>query len=139
MNNLTNISINNDDSLIDIKVNIPNLSLVDENNISCGIEVESSNILVEKENLVLTEVSPASIPPDYSKFIFGEIPNGTLNGINATFTSVYNFLTSSVEVFLNGVKQTLIEDYQLSGGNTITFLVSPETTSIVTINYIRDI
>lgn len=139
MNNLTNISVTNDSNLIDIKIDIPTLVLVDEDNISCGIEIESSNVLVEKENLILTEVSAAPIPPDYSKFIFGEIPNGVLNGVNAIFTSDYNFLTSSVEVFLNGVKQTLIEDYQLSGGNTITFLVSPEITSIITINYIRNI
>jgi hypothetical protein len=69
--------------------------------------------------------------------IVGEIPNGAVNGVNATFTTDFTFVPESVEIFLNGIRQALVDDYTLSGGNTITFLVSPESGSHIFVNYTK--
>jgi hypothetical protein len=69
--------------------------------------------------------------------IKNEIPQGLINGTNNTFTSLENFIPESVEVFLNGLKQQKIIEFQTTGSNTITLSVSPNTNEIVSINYIK--
>lgn len=68
--------------------------------------------------------------------VTGEIPTGLINGSNATFTSAFPFDPLSVEVFLNGLRQQVIADYNTVGNTQIIFLVSPESnTSSLLINY----
>lgn len=55
-------------------------------------------------------------------FVDGETPSGTLNGTNTTFTlSQTPFPASSLELYRNGLVQTVGIDYTISG-QTITFL-----------------
>jgi hypothetical protein len=57
-------------------------------------------------------------------FVDGETPSGTLNGVNATFTLAQTPApASSLELYRNGLVQTVGVDYSLSG-NTITFLTA---------------
>lgn len=57
-------------------------------------------------------------------FVDGETPSGTLNGVNATFTLAQTPApASSLELYRNGLVQTVGVDYTLSG-NTITFLTA---------------
>lgn len=72
-----------------------------------------------------------------SDFVIGETPSGTINGSNATFTSLNDFIPETVEVFLNGVRQTLLGDYNTSGNTTILFVTSPGTGEVLRINYIK--
>jgi hypothetical protein len=72
-----------------------------------------------------------------SKFIVGEVPSGILDGINATFTSVNNFASGTLEVFLNGSLQRIINDYQVIGNNTILLNFSPNSNENILINYIK--
>jgi hypothetical protein len=71
------------------------------------------------------------------RFVKGESPSGVLNGINATFNSALDFLPESLEVFLNGMKLKLIDDYNTSGNNTIQLSISPTTGETISINYIK--
>lgn len=72
-----------------------------------------------------------------SDFIIGETPAGLVNGSNATYTSANDFIPETVEVFLNGVRQTLLGDYTTSGNTTILFVTSPGTGEVIRINYIK--
>lgn len=76
-------------------------------------------------------------PNDLDRLITNEVPTGVLNGSNATFTSVNSFVPETVEVFLNGIKQKIILDYQLVGGNQIVFKIAPDAGEVILINYIK--
>lgn len=67
--------------------------------------------------------------------IINEIPIGILNGVNATFTSLYPFIPETVEVFINGLKQKITNDYITSGNSTIITNVSLSSTELILINY----
>lgn len=78
-----------------------------------------------------------SNPISYTNFVSNEIPNGLINGSNTIFTSNYSFTPESVEVFNNGLKQLLIDEYNTSGTTTITLVNPPLTGETITINYIK--
>lgn len=67
-------------------------------------------------------------------FIDNETPAGTINGSNVTFTLANTPESGSVKVFLNGMRQTLTEDYTISGA-TITFVSAPPSGSILRADY----
>lgn len=71
------------------------------------------------------------------RLVFNETPTGAVNGSNATFTSLNSFLIETLEVFINGVKQTKILDYTTSGNSTITLYASPGVNESITINYVK--
>jgi len=61
-----------------------------------------------------------------------EVPTGTLDGSNATFT--LSNPPTSLLLFLNGVHQTLAIDYAISGA-TITYTVAPKASDVHTASY----
>jgi hypothetical protein len=75
-----------------------------------------------------------------SNFITREIPSGTINGANATFTLANTPTTGTEEVFVNGILQNVGagNDYTISGA-TITFLTGaiPQTGDSVLVTYRR--
>ena len=73
----------------------------------------------------------------FDNFVYNEIPTGLINGINTSFTSLHNFIPESVQVFVNGVKQKIIDDYQTSGSNSITLTDSLTVNENININYIK--
>lgn len=73
-----------------------------------------------------------------SDFVIGETPSGAINGSNATYTSLNDFIPETLEVFLNGIRQTVLGDYNTSGNTTIQFVTSPGTGEVLRINYIKN-
>lgn len=73
-----------------------------------------------------------------SNFVTREIPTGTVNGSNATFTLANTPTAATEEVFVNGILQNVGagNDYTISGA-TITFLTGaiPQTGDVVLVNY----
>ena len=65
-----------------------------------------------------------------------EIPAGTINSSNATFTLSQTPLNNSIILTLNGVRQTPTTDYTLSGA-TITFTTAPFTGAIMVCSYLN--
>ena len=78
-----------------------------------------------------TQWSNAQLP------IINEVPNGLINGSNATFTTNFNFTSGTVQLFLNGTLQKIINDYQVIGNNTILLNISPMSGENLLINYIK--
>mgnify|MGYP000146101969 CR=1 FL=1 len=78
-------------------------------------------------------------PPGASgaDIVVGETPSGTINGSNATFTSANDFIPESVAVFVNGLFQQRVTDFNTSGVRTITLAASPTAGEVVRINYTR--
>jgi hypothetical protein len=89
--------------------------------------VNVGDVFVEWNGILNTANSAA--------FVFGETPSGAVNGSNATFTSLQNFVPQSVQVFINGVSQTNGVDYTTSSTSTITMNVSPVSGDYIRINY----
>ena len=75
-----------------------------------------------------------------TSMITREVPTGTVNGTNATFTLANTPTAGSEEVYVNGVLQNsgAGNDYTISGA-TITFLTGsiPQTGDVVLVNYRR--
>lgn len=69
--------------------------------------------------------------------IWNEVPAGLINGINATFTTAFNFQAGKLAVRLNGLQQKIVGDYQTIGTNTIQFNVSPLAGEVIEIDYLK--
>ncbi len=69
--------------------------------------------------------------------VVSEIPSGSINGSNATFTTAFAFVPESVVVFVNGLRQKKPDDFNTSGSQTIVFSVSPETGTNLLVDYMR--
>lgn len=69
-----------------------------------------------------------------------EVPTGTVNGSNTTFTLAFTPTSGTEEVFVNGVLQNAGagNDYTISGG-TITFLTGsiPQTGDVILVSYFK--
>ena len=65
--------------------------------------------------------------------------SGSGNGATVTFTlSETPHSITNVQVFLNGLKQTLTDDYSVSlAGPSVTFVTAPATGQEININYIK--
>lgn len=69
--------------------------------------------------------------------VIREVPTGTINGINTTFTLANIPISNTEEVYLNGLLQdTRGIDYSISGA-IITFLVPPQLGDRVLVSYQR--
>ena len=62
--------------------------------------------------------------------------SGTINGVNNIFTINNVIIPDSEELFVNGLKLTKSNDYNISG-ITITLTFSPNINEIITINYLK--
>ena len=62
---------------------------------------------------------------------------GVINGVNATFTTTFNFNPDTTIVFINGIKQKKPTHYNTVGNNTVLFADSPLVGDILEINYVK--
>lgn len=70
-----------------------------------------------------------------AEYVINETPTGMVNGVNATYTSAFNFIPESVQIEINGIDQYNPEHFVTSGLTTIIFNDSPETGDIIKIDY----
>jgi hypothetical protein len=78
-----------------------------------------------------------TLPTIANSSVKNETPIGLINGSNTTFTSLNNFVPQSIEVFVNGLIQQKIIEFNTIGNTTITLNFSPTVGEIITINYIK--
>lgn len=65
---------------------------------------------------------------------FKEVPSGSVNDVNVTFTLAHTPTTGSEHVYRNGVLQQSAGDYTLAA-TTITFVTAPETGDVLQVTY----
>lgn len=67
--------------------------------------------------------------------VVGEVPSGTLNGTNTTFTTSHNYVPGTIEVFRNGLREHLSIGFTEASANTIAFSTAPLSSDDVLVNY----
>lgn len=80
--------------------------------------------------IISTQVVGGSI-----NLVWDETPNGLINGSNATFTTLGEFIPGKINVFCNGIKLKSPDDYVTVGTQTINLTFSPSTGEKITVNY----
>lgn len=103
--------------------------------IHSGLEVwdtEEKKKYIWDGNDWLDITGSASIPPEY---VTDEHVNGVFNGSNNVFTTDFNFDSSTLTVFLNGLKIFKIDDYNTTGANQITLNNAPGPTETIYVSY----
>lgn len=85
---------------------------------------------------VPTWATPGSLAT--TNFVFNEVPSGTLNGTNVTFTLANTPTTGTVTLYMNGQLLHVggSNDYTIST-NTITFVTAPISTDVILANYLK--
>lgn len=68
---------------------------------------------------------------------YDETPAGAINGSNAAFSTASNFVSESLEVILNGLTLTRIEDFTVTGPNSFQLAASPLAGEILRVNYTK--
>ena len=91
------------------------------------------SVLTKPQNVVI-EFNGA-LTTSSGSFVIGETPAGTINGSNATFTTVQNFDPASIAVLLNGVTLVNGIDYYTTGQTTIILNISPVIGDNLRVNY----
>ena len=73
----------------------------------------------------------------YSNFVFNEVPSGTINGTNVTFTLAHT-PQAGTALHLNGLRQTpgATNDFTISGA-TITFNAAPIVGDEILADYLK--
>jgi hypothetical protein len=66
------------------------------------------------------------------------VPSGVLNGSNTVFTLANNFVSGSVQAYLNGLRQKNVgNDFSETGANQITFVSAPISTDVIICDYLK--
>lgn len=107
--------------------------VVNPEKISIELSDDVQSIFVHAESISVQVNSLLSI--GNSVFVIGEIPTGAINGQNATFTALQNFVPLSVDVILNSTVQTYGTDYVTTGSTIIILNVAPVSGDILRLNY----
>lgn len=67
--------------------------------------------------------------------ILGETPSGDVDGVNATFTTLYPYVPGSLKVWVNGVEWTTDIATQDPATGSFTFTHAPKADSDILVNY----
>lgn len=76
---------------------------------------------------------------DTTRFRYNKSPVESTNGTLKVFTLPDSeaYVSGLVEVFLDGIKQTLTTDYTESSSTTVTFVTAPDSDETIILNYIK--
>lgn len=67
-------------------------------------------------------------------FVDSEVPSGSVNSSNVTFTLANTPIAGSVKLYQNGIRLKVTTDYSISGV-TITFVTAPTTGDLLLTDY----
>lgn len=95
----------------------------------------------ENGNAVSTIIQLQTILENYQEanlrnIVYNENLIGLKNGVNSTFTTTFQLIPDTEEVFSNGIKLNKPDDYNISG-QVITLTFSPVSGEQLTINYTK--
>jgi hypothetical protein len=71
-----------------------------------------------------------------SGYVIGEAAGGAIDGVNKVFSSANAFLASSLAVYLNGLRQRRVDDYNEIGATQFQFLLAPHVGDTISIDYL---
>jgi len=81
---------------------------------------------------------PPGIPaPGALVMVWGEVPGGTINGTNLSFTTANPYRATLLAVYLNGLRQRRSADYSETGTQSFAFISAPLAGDSISIDYIQ--
>lgn len=103
-------------------------------NAETGWKLVTDSITLGTTALVFTPLTVAWLTS--SSLVINETPSGAINGSNVSFTLANTPVVWSVAVYLNGLLQTVSDDYTISG-STITYTVAPIAGDVLKVKYTK--
>jgi hypothetical protein len=97
--------------------------------------MSTNNVVITALPEVVRVSVGATINSGAAVYIWNETPTGNINGSNATFTSLQNFVPNSLQVFINGILQVSTNDYTTSGSTTINMNTALAVGDVIRIHY----
>jgi hypothetical protein len=82
---------------------------------------------------------PAGTFEGSANFVCGETPIGVLDGVNKVFTASSTFLSDTLEVYLNGLRQRQTADYDELSTTQFQFVLAPLASDSISIDYIKSV
>jgi hypothetical protein len=80
---------------------------------------------------------PAGSGGGAANFICGETPVGLIDGINRVYTASATFVSGTLEVYLNGLRQREVDDYDEISTTQFQFVTAPKTGDSISIDYLK--
>lgn len=98
-----------------------------------------SNKVVQSAKQTKVVNSKINLSMDTSRFRFNKTPTPATDGAQLIFTLPDSevYVTGLLEVFLDGLKQTLTTDYTETSSTTFTMVAAPDANEVLRINYIK--
>lgn len=103
-------------------------------NADTGWKLVTDSITLGSTALVFTSLTVSGLTS--GNFVVSETPAGAINGSNTSFTTGNAPVAGTVQVFLNGLLQTVTDDYTISG-STITYATAPIAGDVLRVTYIK--
>lgn len=88
--------------------------------------------------LKISSAGSQGIPGPITIPVIGEILTGTINGSNATFTTTFEFVPGTLQLYVNGVRQNQPDDFNTSGMQTVILAQSPTIGERLQVDYIKN-
>jgi hypothetical protein len=67
--------------------------------------------------------------------IWGETPSGAIDGTNTAFTTANSYRANLLAVYLNGLRQRRVADYNETGSQSFQFVNPPLSGDSLSIDY----
>jgi hypothetical protein len=111
-------------------------SIVDSSGTLYTIKADTSVTAKLRDAALNTLTDNVALKLSSSNFVFNEVPSGTINSSNVTFTLANTPTTGTVQVYVGGLRQKLTTHYSISG-STITFVTAPATGTDIIVDYLK--
>jgi hypothetical protein len=99
-----------------------------------GITAMKLNLMVKDLNAAIAAAGGGG---GTGALIYGEVPTGTVNGVNKAFTTAHTYRPNQLSVFLNGVRQRRTNDYTETSNQAFSFVVAPISGDILSVDYMQ--
>lgn len=83
------------------------------------------------------KVNGVSVLTTASSVVGTETPTGSVNGSNATFNALHDFIPESVTVLVNGLALLPTDEFVTSGARTVVLAFSPAVGETVRLTYMK--
>lgn len=93
--------------------------------------------MVPGAGLTTRDFRPVYVGVSSVEDVSGEVPSGSVNSSNKVYTTAYAYRTTFLNVYLNGLRQTVTTNYTETSSTTFTMVVAPTTGDVITVDYIK--
>jgi hypothetical protein len=99
------------------------------------LQITTDTLSVKNAGITATQLASLSVTFAKTKQIIREVPAGSINSSNVTFTPANAYTNGSECVFLNGILQNAGGNDYTGNGTTIVFGIAPTTGDVLLVNY----